>query len=74
MVRLQHSFLLRWWVLDGGGTRIELLHIQSGARVVVSSPTEALDWMGRGADPAGDAGGEARDDLQRGGRTVEPSN
>lgn len=45
MARLHGSFLVRWWVLDHGGTRIELEHIQSGAKAVTSSLAEALAWI-----------------------------
>jgi hypothetical protein len=45
MVRLHGSFLVRWWVRDDGGERIELIHIQSGAKAVTESLAEALTWM-----------------------------
>lgn len=47
MVRLDRSFFVRWWVVNDGSLRIELEHIQSGERIVVGSPTEALVWMSR---------------------------
>ena len=50
MARLHGSFLLRWWVLDRGGSRIELEHIQSGARIVTRSLVEALAWIERGVE------------------------
>jgi hypothetical protein len=60
MARLDRSFLLRWWVFDDGGSRIELKHIQSGSRTVVASPSEALAWMRRETtediDPASEQG------------------
>jgi hypothetical protein len=45
MVRLLRSFLVRWWVLDDGSARIELTHIQSDARVVATSVSEAIAWI-----------------------------
>lgn len=54
MVRLLRSFLVRWWVLEDGSTRIELTHIQSDARVVAKSVSEALAWINLIAE--GDAG------------------
>lgn len=45
MVRLLRSFLVRWWVLDDGSSRIELTHIQSNARVVATSVSEAIAWI-----------------------------
>lgn len=53
MVRLHRSFLVRWWILDEGGERIELVHVQSGAKAVTGSLAEALAWMRLSA--AGDA-------------------
>lgn len=44
MVRLFGSFLVRWWQVDDM-QRIELEHIQSGRRGLVSSLAEAMDWM-----------------------------
>lgn len=54
MVRLLRSFLVRWWMLDDGSSRIELTHIQSDARVVTRSVAEALAWINLIAE--GDAG------------------
>jgi hypothetical protein len=55
MARLDRSFLVRWWVIDDGSLRIELEHIQSGARAVASSPEDALAWMSRGTTRDGDS-------------------
>jgi isochorismate synthase EntC len=44
MVRLFGSFLVRWWQVDDL-QRIELEHIQSGRRGLVSSLAEAMAWI-----------------------------
>ena len=57
MARLQGSFLLRCWRLDGGAQRLAVEHVQSGDRTVVASLAAALGWIaGHLRD---DAGGEA---------------
>jgi hypothetical protein len=50
LVRFKSSFLVRWWVLDHGGSRIEVEHIQSKAKTVVQTSHEAVDWMSRRAE------------------------
>lgn len=77
MVRRYSAFLVRCWRLDDGERRIEIAHIQSGARTRVTSVAAALAWIGARAaeneagrslprdpaDPAGEAGGNAADGL-----------
>ena len=50
VVRHHRSYLVRWWKTDRDGQRIELLHIQSGAKTVVATLADAMEWMNRGAD------------------------
>lgn len=61
MVRLFGSFLVRWWQVDDM-PRIELEHIQSGRRGLVSSLAEAMAWMSACTDdfqtPTADGGAE----------------
>lgn len=61
MVRLFGSFLVRWWQVDDM-QRIELEHIQSGRRGLVSSLAEAMEWMAACADdlqpPTADGGAD----------------
>jgi hypothetical protein len=43
-MRRHSSFLLRCWD-SGGRERVEVEHIQSGTKVLVSSLAEAADWI-----------------------------
>lgn len=52
MVRFHCSFLVRLWQLDRGGARIEIEHIQSGAKTVVSSLADAVAWMSQDVEPS----------------------
>ena len=61
MIRLDRSFLVRWWVVNDGSLRIELEHIQSGERTVVASPAEALAWMSRKTTGDSDSADEQAD-------------
>lgn len=45
MQRRFNSFLLRFWDRADGTVRIEIEHIQEGARVVVDSAAVALAWI-----------------------------
>ena len=45
MARLYCSFLLRYWRVGSGEQRIEIEHIQSGARTHVRSLAAAIDWI-----------------------------
>ena len=45
MQRRFNSFLLRFWERADGTVRIEIEHIQEGARVVVDSTAVALHWI-----------------------------
>ncbi len=46
MARHYYAFLVRCWRLDDGERRIEIAHIQSGARTRVTSIAAALAWIG----------------------------
>ena len=46
MARRYSAFLLRdWHIGDDGARRVEVVHIQSSARAVVSSLGAAADWI-----------------------------
>lgn len=45
MSRSYGSFLVRCWRLDGDEQRIEIEHIQSGERRLVTTVAEAIDWI-----------------------------
>ncbi len=45
MVKHYCAFLVRCWRLDDGERRIEIAHIQSGARTRVTSIAAALAWI-----------------------------
>jgi hypothetical protein len=45
MARRHISFLLRCWNLGGDSERVEIVHIQSGARTVVGSLEAAIVWL-----------------------------
>jgi hypothetical protein len=44
-VKWHGSFLVRCWRRDIGPARIEVEHIQSGEKTLVTSLTEAAEWM-----------------------------
>lgn len=54
-MRRHSSFLLRCWELGKGGEeRIEIEHIQSGAKVLAKSVEAAVEWIcARDGDAAG---------------------
>ena len=55
------SFLLRCWHLGGDAERIEIEHVHSGARTVVTSLAAALEWIGtHAAAPSPESGQPAR--------------
>jgi hypothetical protein len=58
MNRRYDAFLIRHWSLgEDGGQRVEIVHIQTGARTLVTSLAKAVDWLqARAATPGGDAG------------------
>lgn len=74
-MRRHSSFLLRCWDLGSDGERIEVEHIQSGTRVLVTSVAAAVEWVsarGREAatqqEPANEqAGAEIGNKRQGGG-------
>ena len=46
MTRRYDAFLIRHWALDSdNGQRAEIVHIQSGAKTLVTSLPRAIDWM-----------------------------
>jgi hypothetical protein len=45
MVKGYESFLFRWWRLEDGHQRIEIVHIQSGDRTVLEAVSDALSWL-----------------------------
>lgn len=45
MTRRHTSFLVRCWDLGGDGERIEIEHVQTGAKVVTRSLDAALEWI-----------------------------
>ena len=46
MARRYDAFLVRHWALDGErGSRIEVVHVQSGDRALGTSLTQVVDWM-----------------------------
>ena len=45
MVRRYNSFLVRCWIFDGDMWRIQIEHIQSGDRMQVTVPQDAMDWI-----------------------------
>jgi hypothetical protein len=45
MATLLGSFLIRRWSLADGEERVEIEHVQSGARVVAPTIDEALSWI-----------------------------
>ena len=53
-VKRYDSFLLRYWQLNDDGQRLEIEHIQSGARTRVASVAAALAWIGDRDRSAGD--------------------
>lgn len=68
MARAYSSFLVRYWQLDGGRTRIEVQHIQTGQRTRVASAQAAIAWIGAlSTDPSTWAASHAQ------GETAPPS-
>ena len=60
MARNYNAFLIRHWLLDPErGDRIEVVHVQSGDRSLVTSLSQAANWMQNwatsddSADPVG---------------------
>lgn len=46
MARNYNAFLIRHWLLDPErGDRIEVVHVQSGDRSLVTSLSQAANWM-----------------------------
>ena len=46
MARRYDAFLVRHWALDGErGSRIEVVHVQSGERALGTSLTQVVTWM-----------------------------
>ena len=43
--RRYDAFLIRRWSLDDGVQRVEVTHVQSGARTIVTSLAQATDWI-----------------------------
>lgn len=58
MERKHGSFLLRCWWRNGTVERIEIEHIQSGERELLSSVSEAITWISSQRDDAGALGEE----------------
>jgi hypothetical protein len=57
MAPTYNSFLVRYWTLEGGAARLEVEHIQSGARTRVAAPDQALAWLrARAGDATAGAG------------------
>ena len=44
-MRRYNSFLVRCWIVDGDTWRIQIEHVQSGDRMQVASPEEAMEWI-----------------------------
>ena len=51
MRRPYSSFVLRCWRLGSGQHRIEIEHVQSGARARVNTLPEAVDWIDARSGP-----------------------
>jgi hypothetical protein len=45
MAKRYGAFLLRWWRRDNGTERIEIEHVQSDAKTVVTTAPAALVWL-----------------------------
>jgi hypothetical protein len=45
------TFVLRHWRRDDGTERVEIEHVQSGARARLASLAEALAWIDAGMTP-----------------------
>lgn len=46
MTRRYDAFLVRHWALDGErGSRIEVVHVQSGERALGTSLAQVVNWM-----------------------------
>jgi hypothetical protein len=55
------SYILRHWRRDSGVERVEIEHVQSGARARLASLAEALAWIDAGMAP-----GPAPDSVRAG--------
>ncbi len=53
------SFLLRCWRLGSDNERVEIEHIHSGARTVVTSLQAAVEWMRACSEDAPSAPGSS---------------
>jgi hypothetical protein len=75
MERRHGSFLLRCWWRNDTVERIEIEHIQSGRRGLLSSVSDALTWIDSHRD-APDASGEEESaaDTQEPHLTHDPAN
>jgi hypothetical protein len=47
------AFLLRWWRRESGAQRIEIEHVQSDAKTVVTSVPDAVAWVNAQFDAEG---------------------
>jgi hypothetical protein len=66
MVRRYNSFLVRCWIFDGDAWRIQIEHVQSGDRMQVAVPEEAIAWIRAYCEkPTGAMAHGDRDDSQR---------
>jgi hypothetical protein len=69
MARRYDAFLVRHWALDGErGSRIEVVHVQSGDRSLGTSLAEVVTWMqarvtSSGAVDRAPPGDETEDDV-----------
>ncbi len=45
MARQHASFLLRCWFLGSDSERIEIVHVQSGTKVLTRSVGSAIEWI-----------------------------
>jgi len=45
MAQRHTSFLLRCWSLGGDSERIEIVHVQSGTKVLTRSVGAAIEWI-----------------------------
>ncbi len=61
MERKHSSFLLRCWWRNNGLERIEIEHVQSGKRRLVSSVNDAMSWISSQSRDPGGTGGEEDD-------------
>jgi hypothetical protein len=64
MDRKHSSFLLRCWWRGGELERIEIEHIQSGKRELLSSVSDAVSWITLQREDPGAIGEESAPDKQ----------